>query len=123
MKTILIVDDEWSVLQMVTDVLEDEGYAVLSAANGSQALERLAAHQPDLVLCDLMMPVMRGADMARTMRATPRLDAVPLVMMSAGNQPLGELDFAHDAVLRKPFTIAALCATLETVLGQQGHAA
>lgn len=69
MATILVVDDEFAIVDLLEMVLVDEGYHVLTAANGRQGLERLAGQpRPDLVLSDYMMPILDGAGMLRTMR-------------------------------------------------------
>jgi len=60
-ETILIVDDEFGIAEFLTDLLVDKGYRVITAANGKQALARIAEEKPDLVLLDFMMPVMDGA--------------------------------------------------------------
>jgi CheY-like chemotaxis protein len=69
MATILVVDDEFAILDLLEMVLADEGHVVLTAANGRQALERLAQHpRPDLIISDYMMPILNGASMLEAMR-------------------------------------------------------
>ena len=63
-QTILVVDDEFGVVEVLTAALEDEGYRVMAAANGRHGLERLAENRPDLVIVDFMMPILDGAAMA-----------------------------------------------------------
>lgn len=81
---ILIVDDEPGVRDSLRDVLEDEGYTVVEAANGREALEYLQAHaRPCLVLLDLMMPVMNGFDFLAAVQADTALASLPFVIISA----------------------------------------
>jgi len=75
MKTIVIVDDEFGLADVLTSTLSDIGYRALSAANGKQGLEIMAEHPPDLVLLDYMMPLLDGAGVLKAMRADPKLAA------------------------------------------------
>ena len=120
MKTVLVVDDEFGTLDVLVAALEDEGYRVLTAANGRRGLERLEElkpEKPDLVISDFMMPLMDGAAMVRAMRENPELRDVPIIMMSAAPEAAlrKHLD-AYAAFLRKPFSIQALTRTIETIV-------
>jgi CheY-like chemotaxis protein len=83
MKTIVIIDDEFGLADVLTATLSDIGFRVFSAANGKQGLEVMAEHPPDLVLLDYMMPLLDGVGVLKAMRADPKLAAVPVIMMSA----------------------------------------
>jgi two-component system, OmpR family, alkaline phosphatase synthesis response regulator PhoP len=101
--TILVIDDEQPILAMLQEMLQDEGYTVLLAGNGQAGLERAIDDRPDLILTDLMMPVMDGRTLCRHLRAEPRTTQIPLIGMSAAYWPRdGD---AFDAVLAKPFNI------------------
>src|SRR5690242_13837415 len=97
MKTILVVDDEYAMVEALSALLADEGYRVVAAANGEEALARLADSSPDLVLLDVMMPRLDGREVLRTMRAEPAFARVAVIMMSAAARPLGK-DELGDAV-------------------------
>jgi CheY-like chemotaxis protein len=71
MATVLVVDDEFGIVDVLETILTDEGYRVLTACNGKQGLVRLAEERPDVVLLDLMMPILGGAGMLREMAAVP----------------------------------------------------
>lgn len=71
MTTVLIVDDEFGIAQLLGDVLEDEVCTVLLATNGRQALDKVAEALPDLVIADFMMPVMDGATLIKALAAQP----------------------------------------------------
>jgi CheY-like chemotaxis protein len=71
MPTVLVVDDEFGIVDVLETILIDEGYRVLTACNGKQGLERLATERPDVVLLDFMMPILGGAEMLAAMAAEP----------------------------------------------------
>jgi CheY-like chemotaxis protein len=116
-QTILVVDDELGAIEVVATALEDEGYRVLSAANGRHGLEKLAEGQVDLVVIDFMMPLLDGAGLGRAMKADPLLSKLPIIMMSAvGESIVRERFDGYTAFLRKPFRISALIDTVRRVL-------
>lgn len=107
MKTILVVDDERDLLTAVSGVLGDEGYEVIECSDGKEALEYLATKRPDAALIDVMMPVMSGRELVSIVRKDPRLDGLPIVMMSAVEAP----DMDRRAIagfLKKPFQLKRL---------------
>ncbi|HSU05962.1 MAG TPA: response regulator [Acetobacteraceae bacterium] len=121
MPTVLIVDDEISILEVLEDVLLDAGFVVVTAMNGREGLERLNETMPDLVLLDLMMPVMDGPGMLRGMATNPAYRDIPVVMMSS--LPRESVAAASDgfaAFLRKPFRIEVLVQTIRRVLDGTG---
>lgn len=104
MKTVLLVDDEHSIALLAAIVLEDEGYRVVTAANGKLALEMLDEVRPDLIISDFMMPLMDGAEFGCTVRANPAYSATPIVMTSGlPEEALKERFQQYNAFLRKPF--------------------
>lgn len=113
MKTILVVEDELSIAEMLRAVLEDEGYNVALAGNGREALATLDKVQPNLVLCDVMMPVVDGREVCRTMQADPRYRSIPIVLMSAVPEEVIKADFAYTAFLTKPFNMDHFLDTVE----------
>jgi CheY-like chemotaxis protein len=119
MATILVVDDEPLIAMALEAVLEDAGHRVATAANGRQGLERLAqAPRPDLVLLDMMMPVMSGPAMLAAMAADPGLDGVPVIVLSSlPEEAVRERAKGVAAVLRKPYTAAAVLDAITRALG------
>ena len=117
---ILVVDDEFSVAEVLQSVLADAGHEVVTAVNGQQGLELLGKTRPDMVLLDFMMPIMDGPAMLKAMKQDPVYRKVPAVVMSS----LPESAVAeaargmYAAFLRKPFKLAALTDVVKTVLGQ-----
>jgi CheY-like chemotaxis protein len=113
-QSILIVDDEFGLAEMLRDMLRDSGYEVMLAINGRLALEILGEGKIDLVLTDMMMPVMDGAELAAAMRSHDQYRATPIIMMTSLPTARPQPEGLFDAVLRKPFTPDLL---LETMVG------
>lgn len=117
MRTVLVVDDEFGVAEVLEAVLQDEGLRVVTAVNGRQGLERAAEAQPDLIMLDVMMPIMGGAAMLAALRADPRFGRVPVILMSSLEEATArETCSGFQAFLRKPFRIAEMLALLEQVV-------
>lgn len=116
MTTILVVDDEPTLLELLAEILEGEGYAVVTARDGRAALMAYLSAPPDLVLMDVMMPVMDGPTAFRAMRAQPVDGSVPIVLTSAGADP-DRLDPGIDGFLPKPYDLAALIALVARLAG------
>ena len=111
---ILIIDDEFSVAEVVEAILTDAGHEVVTASNGQQGLDRAKEKRPDLVLLDFMMPIMGGPSTIKALREEPGLGDVPVVLMSSvpestvAQSAKGE----YVAFLRKPFKIRDVVDTV-----------
>ena len=116
MQTILVVEDETSIAEMLTLLLELEGYQVRQARNGQLALDLLAGLDPDLILCDVMMPLIGGPAFVVALRRIARFADVPVVLMSAGLDEIAGMDGMINDYLRKPFKIDLLLATVRRLL-------
>jgi CheY-like chemotaxis protein len=119
MSTVLVVDDEPLIAMALEAALEDAGHRVVTAANGRQGLERLAeAPRPDVVLLDMMMPVMGGPAMRAAMTADPGLRGIPVVVLSSlPEEAVRARVDGVAAVLRKPCTAEQVLGAIEGVLG------
>ena len=109
MTTVLVVEDEEPVQQLVADLLEDEGYHVLVAPDGAQGLALAREAAPDLVITDLMMPVLGGLELCGRLRADARTRGVPIIVMSAAGRATADAAGVK-AFLAKPFDLDALLA-------------
>ena len=112
--SILIVEDEHDIRAVLTEILEDEGYAVASVPNGLEALAFLQEHRPQLILLDLGMPVMTGWEFRQKQRSDPALADIPVIVMSATphlNQTAAALQAAD--CLDKPIELNALLGMVE----------
>lgn len=113
---ILIVDDDFSIRDALTQLLEDEGYRVTVAANGLEAITHLrhAATFPCLILLDLAMPVMSGWEFRSTQQQDPALSPIPVVVLSADRGVKDKVARIHaDGYLQKPVDIDTLLDTVE----------
>ncbi|WP_257462845.1 response regulator [Archangium lipolyticum] len=113
MSRILIVEDEEILAASLEDILEDEGHHVRMARNGLEALELLTRERPDLVLLDLMLPLMDGLTVLKTLRRESPAPAV-VVMTSCERTVLREVPV--QGFLRKPFSLDALLGAVKAAL-------
>jgi CheY-like chemotaxis protein len=118
MATLLIVDDEFAIADLLEMVLVDEGYQVLKAGNGQQGLERLAeGPRPDLVISDFMMPILDGVGLMRAMRANETQRDIPCIVMSSmPEENLRSRIDGYAGFVRKPFQLDELIALVAIVL-------
>ena len=115
-KTVLVVDDELQIVQLVRDYLEHSGFAVLSAGDGPTALRIARTQHPDLVILDLGLPGLDGLDVTRSLR---RDGAVPIIMLTARDDEsdkLVGLELGADDYMTKPFSPKELVARVRAVL-------
>ena len=117
MKTLLVVDDEFDLTNTLRAVFQSAGYRVDTATDGGQAMNALRSHVPDLVLMDVMMPLMDGLKVLRTMRQSHDLENVPVILMSVLPPTVKREDYDWQAFLRKPFTLETLLKTVEQTIG------
>ncbi|MBO7274839.1 MAG: response regulator transcription factor [Clostridia bacterium] len=115
-KTILIVEDESNIRELLRMYLEQEGYTVESAQNGSEGLRTFKRVHPDLVLLDLMMPVMDGNQMIRELRTFSK---TPVIMLTAKGEMMDKvagLELGADDYITKPFEMREVMARVKAVL-------
>jgi len=117
MKTVLILDDEYLIADILSFALEDEGFQTVTTSNGHKALEILERERPDLVITDFMMPGMTGLEFAEAVKARPAHKDTPLILMSGAQAHLGAArpDLFID-VFEKPFDIADVINKVKAVL-------
>lgn len=116
---ILVVDDQESNLQVVANLLTSAGYEVVPANSGPQALQRLAARLPDLILLDLLMPDMDGFEICRRLQEKPEWAALPIIFVSAADDKeliVRALDSGGVDYVTKPFNKAELLSRVRTHL-------
>lgn len=118
-RKVLVVDDEPDVLLLCRVNLEFEGYTVVQASDGIEALEQMRAESPDLVLLDVMMPRMDGWAVLETAKADPLLQATPIVLLTAKVQEADQIrgfELGAAEYITKPFSPLALAQTIGDVL-------
>ena len=120
MKTILVVDDNASIRTLVRDYLSEQGFRVLTANNGQNALFVARQDKPDLILLDIMMPDKSGDDIAQELRDDPRLSSIPIVFLTALVTPdetgAKASKIGGNIFLAKPVSADELVAVIEETL-------
>lgn len=118
MWSILIVDDEYGLAEIMADLLTAQGHTVATAINGKLALESLRELRADVILADLMMPIMPGDEMVRRLSRDPALRDIPVIMMSAAGFDELDPDLRPliSGFLQKPFTFNDFIAALDRAL-------
>jgi CheY-like chemotaxis protein len=118
MKTIVIIDDEFGLADVLSATLSDSGFRVHVASNGVQGLAVVREHSPDLVILDYMMPILDGPGVLHAMQADERMANIPVLMMSSLPEATVRarcVGFA--AFLRKPFAFEVLLDAVEQAVG------
>jgi CheY-like chemotaxis protein len=118
-RSVLVVDDEFGIAEVLEALLVDAGYRVTRAINGVQGMQRLHEAAVDLVLLDMMMPLMDGPTMLAKLRADPRHASTPVILMSGLPRDIAEtrVNAVFHGYLQKPFVIQALFEAIEAALG------
>jgi CheY-like chemotaxis protein len=116
-KMILIVDDEFSIVETLAEILTFTGYATVTASNGRTALEAARKQRPALILLDYMMPVMDGLQTLAGLRADADLRDIPVVMMTAAPMGIPRGRASWNTLLIKPFEADRLLDTIRTLIG------
>jgi DNA-binding response OmpR family regulator len=117
---VLIADDEPNIVVSLEFLMKREGHQVLVARDGAQALAAIRREKPDLVLLDLMMPVMSGFDVCQQVRADESLAGVKILMLTAKGRDTDVaqgLGLGADAYMTKPFSTKELAAKVRSMLG------
>jgi len=126
-KRLLVVDDEPNLLRAVAVCLRGEGFEVMTARGGAEALVRVAETVPDLIVSDIRMPGMDGYQLARQLRASARTALTPIVFLTAKDETADRIEGFRtgvDAYLTKPFEPDELVAVIRSILArvQRTHA-
>jgi DNA-binding response OmpR family regulator len=119
--TVLVVDDDPVIMRLLEVNFEMEGYTVVTATDGRQALDRIAAAPPDLVVCDIMMPVVNGLEVVETLRQSgdEKLERLPVILLSAkaqASEVQKGLDVGADDYITKPFDPLELIERVQALL-------
>jgi len=119
---ILIIEDQAKILENILETLELEGFQTMGASNGMTGVQLARAHQPDLIICDVMMPGMDGYGVLLELQNNPETSTIPFVFLTARadreSQRQG-MELGADDYLTKPFTRSELVAAVTTRLNKQ----
>ena len=122
MKKILLIEDDKSILTIITDILEAEDFVVIGATNGRLGIEKAQQEVPDLILCDVMMPEVDGYGVLKLLRENLVTEAIPFIFLTAKSTKadLREgMELGADDYLTKPFTRDELMKAINTRLDKQ----
>jgi DNA-binding response OmpR family regulator len=118
-KKILIVDDEPNIVISLEFLMEQSGYEVAIARNGEEALEKIASFEPDLVLLDIMLPLLNGFEVCQRIRENPQWNRTKVIMLSAKGREIDVskgIALGADAYVTKPFSTKNLIAQVQRLL-------
>lgn len=107
MKTILIAEDTASEMALINNFLAQEGYKIINASNGKEALTKILAKKPDLLITDLVMPEMSGLELCRKLRKNPNTQDLPIIACTSKNKDLDKtwgMRQGVDVYITKPYT-------------------
>jgi CheY-like chemotaxis protein len=116
MKTILIVDDDVAVREVLTDILSDEGYETVCAGDGLKALRLVDQADIDLVISDINMPNLNGAELATVLKQSPKTTNIPVLALTSLSELRRSTDKSFAAILHKPFQLEELVETVDKLL-------
>ncbi|MBN1621394.1 MAG: response regulator [Endomicrobiales bacterium] len=124
-KKVLIVDDEKDVLIILTDALSKEGYEIITASDGMEALEKVSSEKPDVILLDIMMPKLDGHSVNLKLKENPKTANIPVIVITAYGHLKKLLEVREElpvsGYLEKPFPIVRLKEKIREVLSGQGR--
>jgi len=118
-RTILVVEDSISELELISRYLQQGGYTVIGATNAQDALDKVNTQRPDVVVTDLVMPGMSGYELCRALKNNPAMERVPVVVCSSKNQEIDRLwamKQGADAYITKPFTQEDLLRSVKAMV-------
>ena len=118
---ILVVDDEIYIVHILDFSLGMEGYEVVTALDGEQALEKLKAEKPDLIVLDIMMPKLDGYEVCKAIKSDPETRHIPVILLSAKGRNVDQkmgFDVGADDYITKPFSPRKLVERINQLLGQ-----
>ena len=119
MKKILVVDDKPEVVELVTATLEGEGYQIICAFDGREALEKIGKEKPDLVLLDIIMPTMDGLEVLAKVKNDRQTKGIPIIMLTAKGQKLDKdkgIRLGAEDYIIKPFSPSHLLTKIEEIM-------
>ena len=118
-RTVLLLEDNPSVRELIKVLLETEGYAIIEASDGQDGLNKAESMKPDLMILDLMMPGLDGENVLRTMRRHSKLSKVPVLVVSGKYESLDALRnlIGHENIFPKPFEPSRMLDRIGELIG------
>lgn len=124
MKRILVVDDEFDIVELVSYNLRKEGFTVEASHDGEKALAMIRSNPYDLVILDLMLPGIQGLDLCRLLKSDPGMAKLPILMLTAKSEEVDKvvgLEMGADDYMTKPFSIRELVARTKAIIRRSEH--
>src|SRR6478672_8308702 len=121
---ILIVDDDEDVLLIVQTILDNAGYATLTARNGREGVEKALEHRPSAILLDVMMPELSGWEVCTTLKSAPETRQIPIALLTVKSEIrdlITGMQVGADDYITKPFTRRRLLSTVRKLLDERGE--
>jgi two-component system, OmpR family, alkaline phosphatase synthesis response regulator PhoP len=118
---ILVVDDEIYIVHILDFSLGIEGYEVMTALDGEQALSKVAQDKPDLIVLDIMMPKLDGYETCKALKSNPETKGIPVILLSAKGRNVDQkvgFEVGADDYITKPFSPRKLVERINAILGQ-----
>lgn len=123
-KIVLLVDDDVTLADMYSERLKAAGYEVVRAMNGEEGLEEVKAHKPDIILLDIMMPIVNGLDVLKQLKADPATEHIPVILLTALIQELDKVKAissgAAEYYVKSGTVPGDLIKHIDDILGQNG---
>lgn len=120
MKTVLVIEDNYEILENTVEILELEGFKVIQAHNGNEGIQMARKHLPDIILCDIMMPVADGYQVLAAIMNSDETKDIPFVFLTASverKEVQAGFDMGAKGYIRKPFETEELIQTINECLG------
>jgi two-component system alkaline phosphatase synthesis response regulator PhoP len=122
-KRILVIDDDASISKLVSDILSEEGFSVITASCGEEGIKKVHRSKPDLIILDLRLPDMNGFQICQTLKKDKNVSDIPIIMLtvkSTKSSTVAGLEMGADDYIVKPFNQEELIARVKTVLRRAG---
>lgn len=119
---VLVVDDSWTDLTLMTSPLREEGFEIITAADGDEALEKAWREQPNVILLDVVLPKQNGFQVCRRLREAEQSKNIPVILVSGKDTPMDQrwgLQQGADFYITKPFSPEDLIAKVRSVIGNR----
>ncbi len=123
-ETILIVDDEEDIIELIKFNLKNEGYSILKAQTGEQAIKIVKLYQPDLIVLDLMLPGIDGLEVTKNLKSSDQTNQIPIVMLTAKGEEsdiVTGLELGASDYISKPFSPKVLIARIRAILRRSSN--
>ena len=121
--TVLIIEDEQEIANLIRDRLEDEGYSTEVAYTGADAIRELGEKKPDIVTLDVYLPDINGLNILKDLKSNPKTDQIPVIIVSSSDEEKNARELGAQDYVKKPINFAKLFGVLQEIKQRTGKAA